>query len=359
MVVIVGASLAWPPTESVAAARPPTGVHTVAAVPTWIAPSLLFSTGKEVLLFGTNRTRSERATRNEGASYDLSAKRWKQIAAAPFDPPILWPNALWTGRELVVVGVSCDNRGTPEDDEPRCYPGSLVAASYNPKRDGWRSIDVPDSLAAGFTPGNVGAAGQSVGALDGNAVFEISGQLWSLDPRTERWRHRDMGRAYSACIASNRLIAQSASAIAVVDVGAGSVSEVSPVPAVDPPGPFLFVCGRDAVYAYTMVLTSAWRYDLDANVWEELPAPPQPTAFGSPAAWTGRELLIGLTIRSRDPVTTTRDGFVFDPETNAWRTTPDAILAGGPGEQVWSDGYAYQLGYDSSGKAKLETYRPE
>ena len=312
-----------------------------------------------MLFFGFDGTRKTgNVMRNASAVYDLRRKRWKRTTPPPFHPAILQPNAVWTGRDLVVVGVSCHNRATPQEEDTRCYPGTLVSGAYDPVRDRWRRIPVPEALAAGFTPGNEGASGESIGALDGQAIFSISRQFWSVDPRTEQWKHAAAAPAYSACVAGRSLIAESASAVSVVDMTAGTTSEVSAVPAIDPPGPFVFVCGDDAVYAYTMVLTSAWRYDLDARVWEELPTPPQPTAFVSTGGWTGRDLLISISIRSRDPVTTTKDGFAFDPATNAWRTTPDAIVAGGAGGQAWSDGCAFQLGYEPSGKVMLQTYRP-
>jgi hypothetical protein len=133
-----------------------------------------------------------------------------------------------------------------------------------------------------------------------------------------------------------------------------------PEPTVYEPGAFLrFACADDPVYAYMSVLTSAWRLDLDAGAWQELPPPPQPTAIVGSAAWTGTELLVSIVIRSREPVTTTRDAFVFDPTSRTWRTTPNAEVHEDDATQVWSEGFAYQLGYEPSGKVTVHTYRPE
>jgi hypothetical protein len=183
--------------------------------------------------------------------------------------------------------------------------------------------------------------------------------VWSLDPRADDWQQvLPRASSYDACVAGGQLIAQSSSGISAIDIETRTASEVPAVPAVDPPGPFVFVCGDHSVYAYTMVLTSAWRFDLETMAWQELAVPPQPPAFVSTAAWTGRDLLISITIRSRDPITTTKDGFAFDQATNTWRTTPDVIVAGGRGGQVWSDGSAFQLGFEPSGRVLLQTYRP-
>lgn len=200
-----------------------------------------------MLLFGiaAHRTPKGNATRNEGAVFDVARKRWKRMAVPPFDPPILWPSAVW----LTVV-----------DGDPR-------------------TVDAVVAL---------------------------------------------------------------------------------PEPTVYEPGAFLrFACADDAVYAYTSVLTSAWRFDLATGAWQELPPPPQPVSFVGSAAWTGTELLVSIVIRSREPVTTTRDGFVFDPTSRTWRTTPNAEVHEDDATQVWTDGFAYQLGYEPSGKVTLQTYRPE
>lgn len=312
-------------------------------------PALLFNAGSEVLVFGTNPRRNG----NAGAIYSRTSGRWRAMPPAPFDPVMQWPSGVWTGRELVVVGLECDPRKS--DDEGSCTPGTFVGASYTPKVNQWRKLRIPAEIAAGYHPGDVIGTAHALGWSAERAVFQVNSGTWAFDPERDRWEHLPESAAYS-CATKRRLVSLVGTVLSVLEPRAKSWTAAEPVPAGDVAAPFLLTCTDDVVYVHPQVLGAAWRYDPAARRWDALPAPPSPPAFTSGSAWTGRELMVGILIRSPDTFAVSADGFVFDPVAGRWRTTSRVL--GLDSASVWTRGYAFTLGYDDSRTVTLQTYRP-
>jgi hypothetical protein len=106
--------------------------------------------------------------RADGAAYDPETDTWRSIAAAPV--PFTYAQAVWTGREMVVLEISA---------VPNGKPGHTLA--YDPEADAWRELDPPpDAYLIG-------------GVWDGRELFYWQSEQragdgdWSLDPSTGEW----------------------------------------------------------------------------------------------------------------------------------------------------------------------------
>jgi hypothetical protein len=187
-------------------------------------------------------------------------------------------------------------------------------------------------------------------------VFLASSGYWAFDPDAAHWEHLPNGASYS-CATKRALVSLAGTTVSVLERGAPSWSDAAPVPAGDAAGPFFLACADDAVYVHPSVLTAAWRYDLASKQWDALPAPPSPAALTGAGAWTGRGFLVGISIRTRDTLARSTDGFLLDRADASWRTVPDVVGLEGPAS--WQSGYAYTFGYDeTSRRTLLQTYRP-
>lgn len=139
-------------------------------------------TGREVVVFGgiDPPVGLPRRPRDDGVAYDPRTRRWRAIAPAGFDPPLLDPSGAWVGSALVVAGRPCDDHSRPGDDTEDCRPDGLAVGLYEPARDTWRRVPLPPAVGA-----DVG--GWVVGRRAGAAVVAVGDGLWLLDPGSERW----------------------------------------------------------------------------------------------------------------------------------------------------------------------------
>ena len=127
LVVAVALGVSAPAAGAQAAAPPPAGVHSLGPVPAGVRPTVLVHAGNQVLVFGVDG-KAARPSRNVGAVYSVARDQWRAMARAPFDPVVALPAGVWTGRELVVVGLACAPH--QYDDEGSCRRGTYRGAAY-------------------------------------------------------------------------------------------------------------------------------------------------------------------------------------------------------------------------------------
>jgi hypothetical protein len=110
-----------------------------------------------------------------GASYDPVSDSWRTISAAPVQPT-QGSTAVWTGRQVIVVGA------VPKcNDTANCPIDPVAAAAYDPSTDAWHVLPnspMPMSdLHVGWTGRQVIAWGFHAGAPVAN----------TFDPATNTW----------------------------------------------------------------------------------------------------------------------------------------------------------------------------
>jgi hypothetical protein len=97
--------------------------------------------GSRLMVFGGGRVGEGVSTpdlHRDGAILDLTTRRWRSIAAAPF--PLLAPAGVWSGRQVVVVGGVPNCSGV---DGTGCPTSSLRAAIYTLATNRWRTVELP------------------------------------------------------------------------------------------------------------------------------------------------------------------------------------------------------------------------
>jgi len=97
-------------------------------------------TGTEMLVWGGQRSYAFSAgdpdpNLKDGAAYDLKTDTWRRLSDGPFDAWLAGGASIWTGDELIVIGLE------PNPPEGERKP----MAAYDPVADEWRQLaDVPD-----------------------------------------------------------------------------------------------------------------------------------------------------------------------------------------------------------------------
>ena len=105
----------------------------------------------------------------DGAAYDPTANRWRQLAPAPItDAASAGAVGVWTGREMLVLG----------DGD---------AAAYDPLGDVWRRLPDPPDLAHAA---QAVWTGREMVVWGGHrqSGFETVADGAAYDPATDRWR---------------------------------------------------------------------------------------------------------------------------------------------------------------------------
>ena len=216
-------------------------------------------TGTEVLLWNGA----------SGAAYDPAANAWRTIADAP-DAGLPAPlSVLWTGSEMVVVGLS--------------KPG----LAYNPTTNSWRSFPRAD-IARKVLPRGVHPAG-----LPGGRIFVMDRAPRLYDPTTATW---------------------SSMPSAPVTNSIGGYEPINSVVTDDELvawGPYEPGAGKG-----DDTLTTGEAFDLHSHTWRTF-AVPNDVARGYPVAvWTGTEVLEwgGLGEPDRPgPLHTVSSGWAYTP----------------------------------------------
>ena len=355
-------------------------------------------TGSEILAFGSDITPG--AERMAAVSYEPVTGEWRELPAAPFDQVISGAAAVWVNGRLVVVGVLCDNRATPDDDEPNCVPGELVAAAYRTDTGTWEKLPTP--AGANTKGASSGSFGEALGTFGTEAVFRIGGEYWALDAEKASWGRLPARPENSLlCDLDGRLFAVEMESKNPILDAIGPIDEVVQVSELTSDGagwterqvlkatldtPFLvdFVCGANSIAFFTAPLDHIWTYDPAADAWTEGVGVPRDLAEqGRPQvvsrtgqrqalplslafkAWTGKEFVFwdaglpGGTVYEEGTQATLPGfrgkGLAYDPQSRTWRAAEPGVAGKPP---IWIEGTGVYVGSLGDGKVGLVAYTP-
>ena len=258
--------------------------------------------GKELLVFARTQPKPPWSV-DVAARYDPATRSWRTLSPLP-GPKGNYEGryqALWTGKEMVVLG--------PFD-----------AQAYAPAANRWRRLRQgggPNALVAW--------TGREVLAWGGGCCGDASAAGSRLDPAANRWRP----------------MAAAPLAPSQGPQGAWDGRElVVLVSGLDPDG-----------RPYPARKVRAAAYDPTANRWRRIAQPPS-TRSGATGVWDGSEVLfVGGTIPGN--ARPTRVGLAYDPAANRWRTLPAmpagrieaAVVRAGGRVLVWGGSTALPTGY--------------
>lgn len=214
-------------------------------------------TGKELIVWGGfARTRAAKALGN-GAAYDPATGRWHLLPDSPL-PPEGGAAALWTGREMVIIG---GNRGDNR--------ASSAVEAFVPATDTWHRLPpLPRGEWAGLTALWTGRQIVVIGPRgDDLAAFNPATNSWTSLPRlpeaTPPYPNWQL--------------------IFVVPVWTGTSLDAFVTWQRSPP------CGHGCFALQTTVV--AWSLRAGTQGWSPLPSPT--VQLGSAvAAWTGRGVIV-------------------------------------------------------------------
>lgn len=294
-------------------------------------------TGKELIVVGGEApaARGESKTVGGAAAYSPQTGRWRSLASPPFDPPARFLAAIWTGRELVVVGMPCTRTVPTADDHGiACKPARRRAAVYDPRRDQWKQIPMP-----AVAPANTEPITTPVGWTGSQAVFRMADRdqsLWAYAPAAKRWSHLadpPMGIENTLLCATRGSVAAAVggSSAAVYDVKTRRWSapvDVEPVE-LGAPGPVVdlrtggtFCAGSHVVSVSGArgVQLSA-RFDIIGRSWRPMSSPPRSPGANPEAVWTGSEFVVVNSDVFWGPNRTFPRSrvYMYDPVKDSWR----------------------------------------
>ena len=256
-------------------------------------------TGAEIVYWG-GVPRHCPAEPSDGAAYSPATNTWRVMAAAPQPHGFRYPEAVWTGREVVVWGGGYEDRMLAEGVTHLPH-----AAAYDPRKDSWRRLpDVPSPWSGD------GAPALTV-SHDGRVFVYRAGQMGLLDEKRGKWTPvgdpAPRPRGVPGC--------SSIGGDVVVGVVLGDEVRI-----------WQGNCGRsegvsfdiefkewrrlrDAPFGYPSDLVVAgrflyaaadgddgkvavYRYDVAADRWADLPRDELDVAVSADVIWTGQELLV-------------------------------------------------------------------
>jgi N-acetylneuraminic acid mutarotase len=229
------------------------------------APDLVRSVwaGDEMIVFGRVDKRGPHdeilSSSNVAAAYDPKANTWRRLAA-PFSAqgyPGNW-NAVWTGKEMIVLGD--------------------VNQAFDPERNRWRRVPPAPTGRAGIAVWT----GKELVEWGGGCCGDVSDDGAAYDPSANTWR-----KLPPAPVSGQQS-----------PVGAWTGEELVIFPGRDPDGKSV---GGAA-------------YDPAKNSWRAVGRNPQP-ASGATAIWDGHEVLVVEGWRASGLSTAT---LAYDPATNGW-----------------------------------------
>ena len=134
-------------------------------------------TGTEMVIWGGRSPSSGGESPKDGAAYDPATDTWRRLAVGPFDGWDAGVGSVWTGDELIVIGL--------EPDPPASERKPMAA--YDPATDEWRQLaDVPegtdfDLVWTGETLLTT-VTGYSRSTGEGTST-----DVWSYDVGRDRW----------------------------------------------------------------------------------------------------------------------------------------------------------------------------
>jgi hypothetical protein len=134
-------------------------------------------TGTEMLVWGGSSAWSGGHPLKDGAAYDPETDTWRPLADGPFDAWEAGAASVWTGDELIVIGLA------PNPPASERQP----MASYDPETDVWRMLaDVPEG-----TDFDLVWTGEALlTTVTGYSTTTGAGtstDVWSYDLDRDRW----------------------------------------------------------------------------------------------------------------------------------------------------------------------------
>lgn len=138
-----------------------------------------------------------------GSAYNPTTNAWRKLTPSPLAPS-QQPIGAWTGRELIIFVSGLDPDGKP-------YPAALArAAAYNPATDTWRRISplpAPRSGANAVWDGREVLVVGGAGAPEGAKPPGLASIGFAYDPATNGWRQlppMGSGRRQAAMVWTGR-----------------------------------------------------------------------------------------------------------------------------------------------------------
>lgn len=227
-------------------------------------------TGRQLVVFG--RAGAPGAMRNVAFSYTPASHRWRTLSP-PHGPTGSYEgatSAVWTGREVLVVGP-------------------FTTLAYEPAANRWRRL--PKGPSLGAPSGLLVWTGREMLTWGGGCCGDVSSEGFAFAPATGAWR-----RLPKAPVPGQQR-----------PLGAWTGKELVILPGRDPDGK----------------PTGGAAYDPVRNTWRQIASPPQ-ERMGSAVVWDGREVLVVGGWGPADAKTGFRKlvsiPLAYDPATNRWRT---------------------------------------
>lgn len=167
-------------------------VATAGAAPTWpsfgsfpgpdrILPLMAWTGSRLLLVAGAEA--EDTTPLGDAYSYEPGGGLWGPLPPVPSDPFLQVPAGVWTGEELIIVGVPCDSGFTDADAPRDCLDGDTRAFGLDEGGE-WRPLPAAPRpevrLGQRILPRAVGWTGEV-------AVFEIDGRLLLFDPSDDEW----------------------------------------------------------------------------------------------------------------------------------------------------------------------------
>lgn len=228
------------------------------------------------------------------------------VAGPPFEFRLTAPEATAAGGEVLVGGIECEAFVAEEGEEHDvCVPGRRSVAAYDLEAGAWRTVDLPEEIAALERDGIVSSVG--VTSDDRIAFWVGTGGLeaednayWTYAPGSDQWSELpELGvTKEGSCLAGDQLVVVSAAedpegyagpslhVLDLADAGAGwAAGEPADVILALPPyvacgQTFAVVVGSlpyDPSDVNPTMPTVAYRHGLDdvaADGWGEIPGVP-------------------------------------------------------------------------------------
>jgi hypothetical protein len=266
------------------------------------------------------------------------AGTWQRLPVAP-SLPSSWPEAVWTGREMLLLGLT---GAGPETGSRMAYAG----IAYQPATGAWRRLPSITSLDEGNFEGGsdvvwAGSEALLAGLING-----------AYSPAANHWRRIASGGLGSPAVTvwTGRQVLMWGGGCCGDDVAAGAAytpktDRWEQLPASPLPG------RQETVGAWTgtelvivggnnadgKVHADAAAYNPATHAWRRLPAMGAGRMWHS-AVWTGRHLLVwgGRTFHA-GAWTAPAHGLAYDPAANRWSPLPRSPLRGRFGHvAVWT-----------------------
>lgn len=327
------------------AKRPPMGLRSDA--------SMVWTDREAIVWGGVGDTGSERGKpSNEGAAYDPEARRWRLIQDAPVAGRYAHA-AVWTGREVIVLGGVTDRtRTTPNMD----------GAAYDPDTDTWRRIaDAPLPGGAGhaavWTGREVLVWGRTTddGYSSEGAAYDPAADVWRpLPPLPGPRRERPVllavpgGAVAFARVVRADLGSQERGAVMEIDFFDEATQAWVTLPAsgISPLGdPTPVVIGGELAVIGSAPdeldegARVAGLYEFGAATWRPMAGvdtSPRGGWVGQFApVWTGRELVVVAKLFGTGGSTALR-AYTYDTTADQWRRVPDPPEPPAAGQAYWT-----------------------